>query len=242
MYQNNPCTQISFTSWLSVRVCQQTALEGPFETKAAEVNQHAEGQGAHLKTPLRSAPMPSGQFSSFLWQPKSPKGPESALGGRKVAFLNSEFPTFLLFHSPRGSSCFLHLIIFYFQRLTFHFASLVAQMVENLPVMQKTQVWSLGQEVPLERRAWQATPVFLPGEFHGQRSLVGDSQFFLLNNLLFKLLVYFLSRNWTLTNTTSKWRCLLMSCRWSFKETFKQEIYMWTSPEYCWNLNQRVDD
>ena len=23
------------------------------------------------------------------------------------------------------------------------------------------------------RRAWQPTPVFLPGEFHGQRSLVG---------------------------------------------------------------------
>ena len=25
------------------------------------------------------------------------------------------------------------------------------------------------------RRAWQSTPVFLPGEFHGQRSLVGYS-------------------------------------------------------------------
>ena len=25
------------------------------------------------------------------------------------------------------------------------------------------------------RRAWQLTPVFLPGESHGQRSLVGDS-------------------------------------------------------------------
>ena len=25
------------------------------------------------------------------------------------------------------------------------------------------------------RRAWQPTPVFLPGEFHGQRSLVGNS-------------------------------------------------------------------
>ena len=27
----------------------------------------------------------------------------------------------------------------------------------------------------LERRAWQPTPVFLPGESHGQRSLVGYS-------------------------------------------------------------------
>ena len=25
------------------------------------------------------------------------------------------------------------------------------------------------------RREWQPTPVFLPGEFHGQRSLVGYS-------------------------------------------------------------------
>ena len=25
------------------------------------------------------------------------------------------------------------------------------------------------------KRAWQPTPVFLPGEFHGQRSLVGYS-------------------------------------------------------------------
>jgi len=26
-----------------------------------------------------------------------------------------------------------------------------------------------------QRRKWQPTPVFFPGEFHGQRSLVGDS-------------------------------------------------------------------
>ena len=30
-------------------------------------------------------------------------------------------------------------------------ASLVAQMVKNLPVVQETQVWSLGQEDPLEK-------------------------------------------------------------------------------------------
>ena len=29
--------------------------------------------------------------------------------------------------------------------------------------------------VRIWRRAWQPTPVFLPGEFHGQRSLVGYS-------------------------------------------------------------------
>ena len=31
-----------------------------------------------------------------------------------------------------------------------------------------------GQEDPLER-AWQPTPVFLPGEFNGQRSVEGYS-------------------------------------------------------------------
>ena len=35
-------------------------------------------------------------------------------------------------------------------------------------------VWSLGQEDP-QRREWLPTPVFLPGEFHGQRSLANRS-------------------------------------------------------------------
>ena len=51
-------------------------------------------------------------------------------------------------------------------------ASLVAQMVKNLPVAQKTPVQSLVRQTPW-RRAWQPTPVFLPGEPHGQKSLVG---------------------------------------------------------------------
>ena len=40
--------------------------------------------------------------------------------------------------------------------------------------MQETQVRSLGQEDTLEK-GWQPTPVFLSGEFHGQRSLEGCS-------------------------------------------------------------------
>ena len=47
--------------------------------------------------------------------------------------------------------------------------SLVAQMVKNLPAMQQTQVWSLGGDNP-QRRIWQPTPVFLPGELRGQRA------------------------------------------------------------------------
>ena len=40
--------------------------------------------------------------------------------------------------------------------------------------MQETWVQSLGREDPLERK-WQLIPVFLPGESHGRRSLVGYS-------------------------------------------------------------------
>ena len=46
-----------------------------------------------------------------------------------------------------------------------------------MPAMQKLQetwVRSLGQEGPLEE-GMAITPVFLPGESHGQRSLVGYS-------------------------------------------------------------------
>ena len=50
----------------------------------------------------------------------------------------------------------------------------LAQMFKNLPAVCETQVWSLGWEDPW-RREWQPTPVFLPGESHGQRSLVGYS-------------------------------------------------------------------
>ena len=49
-------------------------------------------------------------------------------------------------------------------------ASLVAQMVKNLPAMQETRVG----KTPW-RREWQPTAVFLPGESHAQRSLEGYS-------------------------------------------------------------------
>ena len=45
---------------------------------------------------------------------------------------------------------------------------------KNLPAVQETQVQSLGQEDPLKREQLP-TPVFSPGEFHGQRSLAGYS-------------------------------------------------------------------
>ena len=52
--------------------------------------------------------------------------------------------------------------------------SLMAQMVKNPPIMQKPRFDPWVKEIPY-RREWQPTPVFLPGEFHGQRRLVGCS-------------------------------------------------------------------
>ena len=47
-------------------------------------------------------------------------------------------------------------------------------MVKNLPSVQEMWVRFLGQEDTLEEDM-QSTPVFLPGESHGQRSLEGYS-------------------------------------------------------------------
>ena len=50
----------------------------------------------------------------------------------------------------------------------------MAQTVKNPSAIQETQVQSLGGEDPLEKvRA--TILVFLPGESHGQRSLMGYS-------------------------------------------------------------------
>ena len=56
-------------------------------------------------------------------------------------------------------------------------ASLVAQIVKNLPEMQN-RVQSLGWKDPPEKGMDGPTPVFLLGEFPGQRSLVGCSPWF----------------------------------------------------------------
>ena len=52
------------------------------------------------------------------------------------------------------------------------FAYWVAQMVKYLPA-----IWRLGFDPWVgktpRKRTWQPTPVFLPGKFYGQRSLVG---------------------------------------------------------------------
>ena len=53
-------------------------------------------------------------------------------------------------------------------------ASLVAQTVKNVPAVKEIWVQSLSLEDPLEE-GMATTPVFSPGDSHGQSSLVGYS-------------------------------------------------------------------
>ena len=50
----------------------------------------------------------------------------------------------------------------------------MAQMLKDLPSVWETWVQSLVRRIPW-RSEWLPTLVFLPGESHGQRSLVGYS-------------------------------------------------------------------
>ena len=60
--------------------------------------------------------------------------------------------------------------LFFYTFCNYHQACLVTKMVKNLLAMQETWAWFLGQEDPLEKGM-----VFLPGEFHGHRSLADHS-------------------------------------------------------------------
>ena len=50
----------------------------------------------------------------------------------------------------------------------------MAQTVKRLPTLPETGFNPWVRKIP-SRRKWQPTPVFLPGESHGQRGLVGCS-------------------------------------------------------------------
>ena len=53
-------------------------------------------------------------------------------------------------------------------------ASLVARRIKNLPLCRRLEFNPWVRKIPW-RREWQPTPVFLPGEFHEQSSLLGYS-------------------------------------------------------------------
>ena len=74
-----------------------------------------------------------------------------------------------------ASSYFCKAFRFLIRGLLFLMASLVAETVKNLPAMQERPGFHHWVGTIPWRREWQPSPVFLPGEFHGQRSLAGYS-------------------------------------------------------------------
>ena len=85
--------------------------------------------------------------------------------------------------------------------LQYSWASLVDQLVKNLPALWETWVQSLGWEDPLEKGKLP-TPVFWPGEFHGLYSPWGCKESDTTERLLLSLGLY-----WT---TLAMWR---IGCR-----------------------------
>ena len=80
-------------------------------------------------------------------------------------------------------------------------------MVKNLPAMEEIWVQSLDLEDPLEKE-WLPTPVFLPGEFHGQRSLADHSPWGHKESDTTEQLTYF-----TLSVTKEKYVLILKTMR-----------------------------
>ena len=78
-------------------------------------------------------------------------------------------------------------------------------MVKTPSAMQQTWILSLIRKIPW-RRAWQSTPVFLPGKSYGQSSLPSYSPWFLKE----------LEKNELLTNTFTFH--LLTVEHWSFSD------------------------
>ena len=85
---------------------------------------------------------------------------------------NSLVVQWLRFHASKAGD--FDLISCQGTRIPIYPASLVAQMLKNLPAVQETWVQSPGWEDTLEKDMATHSSI-LPGEFYGQRSLVGYS-------------------------------------------------------------------
>ena len=97
--------------------------------------------------------------------PRKTVAPLSSVGTVSVSRHRQMFPVVRV--GSRGENC---------PGLRTTVEATTAKLV-NLPAVQETQRCRFDhwvRKIPW-RRAWQSTPVFLPGEFHGQRSLVGYS-------------------------------------------------------------------
>ena len=95
-------------------------------------------------------------------------------------------------------------------------ASLVAQVVKNLPEMRRSRFNPWIRKSPW-RRKWLPTPVFLPGEFHGQRSLVGSCPWGSQR----------VRHNWaTDTHTHAHWKPACSSCLHPLLVYFRRECLL----------------
>ena len=105
--------------------------------------------------------------------------------------------------------------------------TLMVQIVKNLPAMRKAWVPSLGWEDP-GRRKWQPTPVFLPGEPHGQRSLAGYSP-------------WDCKRVWATDTLHEKWEMYLRNS-WSSKSSRQNVQDILDSSSCPWEIQEEKDE
>ena len=85
-----------------------------------------------------------------------------------------DFPSLSPSVSLSWSALLCPVCLFYLKHEPYPRASLVAQLVKNSLQCGRLRFDPWVGKIPW-RRKWQPTPVFLPGESHGQRSLVGYS-------------------------------------------------------------------
>ena len=85
--------------------------------------------------------------------------------GTYVLFSTVDIPIYIFTNHVLGFSFFHTLanIYYLFGDVILRRASLVAQLIKNLPTMCDTWVWSWVGKI-LWRRIWYPTPIFLPGE------------------------------------------------------------------------------
>ena len=131
-----------------------------------------------------------------------------------------------------------------------------------LPVMPKTQVQFLSWE-DLQKRKWQPTPVFFPGDFHGQRNLAGYSPWghkesdgnewltshtqieFVTPLLLFYILLFWLWGIWDFSSPIRNWTSTPYFGRQSANDWTLREVHrsVFTLTRHStWRNHDTVDD
>ena len=100
--------------------------------------------------------------------------------------------------------------------LRYSWTSLLVEMMKNLPAMRENWVWSLGWEDSLEE-GMQPTPVFLPGDYQGQRSLVDHSPRGCSDG-----------HNWVTKHTGIKWLIRLLQ-NWNTLIAAMTTVSLWNS-------------